>query len=71
MTETRKTELRCPICKKEVQSGNADFPFCGERCRTIDLGNWASGAYAGPSVVPDIEDQIPGSTLTNQRDEDS
>jgi hypothetical protein len=35
----------CPICKKEVAVGSADFPFCSERCRLIDLGNWASGKY--------------------------
>ena len=24
---------------------NPEFPFCSERCRIIDLGNWASGKY--------------------------
>ena len=24
---------------------SASFPFCSERCKTIDLGNWASGRY--------------------------
>ena len=37
--------IRCPICKKEVAVGSADFPFCSERCRLTDLGNWASGKY--------------------------
>ena len=41
----RKLKLKCPICKKPVTSQDADFPFCGERCRLIDLGKWASGAY--------------------------
>jgi endogenous inhibitor of DNA gyrase (YacG/DUF329 family) len=22
------------------------FPFCSERCRLIDLGNWLGGRYA-------------------------
>jgi endogenous inhibitor of DNA gyrase (YacG/DUF329 family) len=22
-----------------------DFPFCSERCRLLDLGNWASEKY--------------------------
>jgi len=36
----------CPICKqKEVAIGDADFPFCSERCRLLDLGNWASEKY--------------------------
>jgi endogenous inhibitor of DNA gyrase (YacG/DUF329 family) len=38
--------MKCPICKKkEVQLGDPDFPFCSERCRVIDLGNWASEKY--------------------------
>ena len=36
---------KCPICKKEVTGDEASFPFCSERCKLIDLGNWASGEY--------------------------
>ena len=35
----------CPICRKEIMRENPEFPFCSERCRLIDLGNWASGKY--------------------------
>jgi len=37
--------MKCPICKKEVNKGDPDFPFCSERCRLFDLGNWASEKY--------------------------
>jgi uncharacterized protein len=38
--------MMCPICKKkEVALGDPEFPFCSERCRIIDLGNWASEKY--------------------------
>ena len=37
--------MNCPICRKEVKKENPEFPFCSERCRIIDLGNWASGKY--------------------------
>ncbi len=37
--------LRCPICKREVELDNPDMPFCSERCRIVDLGNWASEKY--------------------------
>jgi len=40
--------LKCPICKKPVELGTPDFPFCSERCRLIDLGNWAAEKYAIP-----------------------
>ncbi len=37
--------MKCPICKKDVREDGAEFPFCSERCRVIDLGNWASEKY--------------------------
>lgn len=37
---------KCPICKTQTDSAaHADFPFCSERCRLRDLGNWASEKY--------------------------
>jgi len=36
----------CPICNKPTDSEtHADFPFCSERCRLLDLGNWALERY--------------------------
>jgi len=55
-------KLRFPICKKIVKSGDADFPFCSDRCRIIDLGKWASGAYVIPSPITDADEQIREST---------
>ncbi|HOL73246.1 MAG TPA: DNA gyrase inhibitor YacG [Bryobacteraceae bacterium] len=37
--------MKCPICKKEVAPGGPYVPFCSDRCRLIDLGNWASEKY--------------------------
>lgn len=54
--------IKCPTCQKEI-TWSKDYPFrpfCCERCRLIDLGSWADGSYAIPSVEPpedeDIED---------------
>jgi uncharacterized protein len=58
MPRKRAVKLRCPICKKAVTGTAADFPFCSERCRTIDLGKWASGGYVISSPVPDADDSI-------------
>jgi endogenous inhibitor of DNA gyrase (YacG/DUF329 family) len=57
--------MRCPICRKEVQSDDPFVPFCSDRCRIIDLGNWASGKYVistpiDPRDLPDIPDQEDG-----------
>ncbi len=37
--------MKCPICKKETTLENEFYPFCSERCKIIDLGNWASEKY--------------------------
>jgi hypothetical protein len=58
MKRSKRLSLMCPICKKAVKNGNADFPFCSERCRLIDLGKWASGAYVISSPVQDNEEGV-------------
>ena len=48
----------CPICRKPVDSQtDADFPFCSERCRLLDLGNWASEKYK--ITEPVMDESIP------------
>ena len=37
--------VACPICKKEVPIDDPNMPFCSDRCRLLDLGNWASEKY--------------------------
>ena len=37
--------MRCPICKKEVAFDDPNMPFCSDRCRLLDLGNWAAEKY--------------------------
>lgn len=50
MTTTDNRILACPQCRKRTTwQGNPSRPFCSERCRLIDLANWASGSYAIPS----------------------
>ncbi len=58
MPRKRSIKLRCPICKKPVKNTDADFPFCSDRCRLIDLGKWASGAYVISSPVTDTEEAV-------------
>lgn len=58
MPRKGSVKLHCPICKKAVKNGSAEFPFCSERCRTIDLGKWASGAYVISSPVKDADEAI-------------
>jgi endogenous inhibitor of DNA gyrase (YacG/DUF329 family) len=40
--------VNCPTCQKEIEWGeqSPQRPFCSERCKLIDLGEWASGGHA-------------------------
>lgn len=37
--------MRCPICRKPVDAQSEFSPFCSERCKLIDLGDWAAERY--------------------------
>jgi uncharacterized protein len=51
-------QRRCPICKTPTDSvANPDFPFCSERCRLLDLGNWAAEKYVVSEPVFDEDDE--------------
>jgi uncharacterized protein len=41
-----------------VQLGDPEAPFCSERCRIIDLGNWASEKYV--ISTPVRPEELPG-----------
>jgi hypothetical protein len=42
----KTNDLKCCRCKKVISwEGNPFKPFCSERCKTIDLGAWATGEY--------------------------
>ena len=58
MPKKRDMSLRCPTCRKIVLKSEAEFPFCSERCRLIDLGKWASGGYVISTPVNDPETDL-------------
>jgi uncharacterized protein len=51
--------VKCPNCKRPVtwSAENIFKPFCCERCKLIDLGEWANEEKA-----------IPGDPLTTEID---
>jgi len=56
-----KSKIKCPQCRKETTwTNNPDRPFCSERCRMLDLGQWADEEYriAGRSQDTLSEDNI-------------
>jgi endogenous inhibitor of DNA gyrase (YacG/DUF329 family) len=52
--------MRCPICGKPVTLETPEMPFCSERCRLLDLGNWASEKYV-----------IPGGAVNQEEDDNA
>ena len=40
---------KCPTCNRQVEWQDNPFrPFCSERCKLLDLGNWVSDEYRVP-----------------------
>jgi len=55
--------VSCPRCGVQVKwsAENHFRPFCSERCKLIDLGDWAMERYRGPveenSNAPDDQER--------------
>ena len=49
-------KLNCPTCKKVIYwTEEYPFrPFCSDRCRLIDLGEWASEGHRIPGEEVDL-----------------
>ncbi|HWO99374.1 MAG TPA: DNA gyrase inhibitor YacG [Methylococcus sp.] len=60
--------VRCPRCGKPVPWVETQKlrPFCSERCRLIDLGDWITGKHAIPGES--AEDENPLGSDTGEAD---
>lgn len=63
MDNKRTKTVNCPTCQKPVQwlETNLHRPFCSERCKLIDFGEWATEKkrLPGATVFPDGEEELP------------
>jgi uncharacterized protein len=61
------TTVNCPTCGKPVEWTEAARwrPFCSERCRLIDLGEWISESHRIPGEPVDPS----GAETTPPRDD--
>ena len=51
MTESRHTNTKCPTCGRSfIIDETKAPPFCGERCRLIDLGRWLDEEISMPQA---------------------
>ena len=57
-----KKPFPCPNCKKATSLGtdNEWRPFCSERCRMIDLGDWINESNKIAEEQTDFFDMDPG-----------
>ena len=54
--------VKCPTCEQNVQwvTEQQYKPFCSERCKLIDLGDWASEKHAiagEPAFLPEEDSE--------------
>lgn len=53
----KKLEVTCPTCKKKFNYYGSEFrPFCSEKCRLIDLGQWLTESYSVPAEKISLEE---------------
>jgi endogenous inhibitor of DNA gyrase (YacG/DUF329 family) len=39
----------CPTCRKKIEWSTSEYrPFCSEKCKLLDLGEWIEGNYSLP-----------------------
>lgn len=52
----------CPQCNRRTRldDSNSWRPFCSQRCKLIDLGDWLSGRYAIPAEEESSVDEDDG-----------
>ena len=45
----------CPQCRQpaSLDPANRFRPFCSERCKLLDLGEWFAGRYSIPTAQDD------------------
>jgi len=62
-------KVKCPKCGNETRLEDNPFrPFCSERCKLIDLGNWLDGVYSVPTSPEEAADETrePGKTSEDE-----
>ena len=64
-----KVVKQCLICGKAVNPNWKSYPFCSDRCRTIDLGNWSSGKYLTHSPLTEADEQLDSAQRSNRDEE--
>jgi endogenous inhibitor of DNA gyrase (YacG/DUF329 family) len=63
----KNLDVDCPNCKKKFNYYSSAFrPFCSEKCRLIDLGQWLNESYTVPVQKLTEEELMQLETLENE-----
>lgn len=56
--------IKCPQCDDtfDIERASNNKPFCGERCKLIDLGAWADDSYSIATEDSPMSEQTSDST---------
>lgn len=58
MKTKKELIVKCPNCEKEYNYYDSSVrPFCSERCKMVDLGQWFNEEYTVPSSEPYFGDE--------------
>ncbi|MFM6929849.1 MAG: DNA gyrase inhibitor YacG [Bdellovibrio sp.] len=68
--KTQSKMVKCPQCGRLTlySEENSFRPFCSERCKLIDLGEWASGGYSIPVSPESSSDSLSIDDLYDEDD---
>ena len=45
----------CRVCGKSVETTEATFPSCCDRCRLVDLGAWFNESYRTSRRIDEVD----------------
>ena len=67
----KKIQVSCPTCKKKFEYYSSEYrPFCSEKCRLIDLGQWLTESYTVPVQKLSEEEALTLEHLVREKNSD-
>lgn len=49
-------QKQCRSCGKPVDSSAPTYPFCSDRCRLVDLGEWFNESYRMTRRLDEVDE---------------
>ena len=67
----KKIDVKCPNCGKKFSYFESGFrPFCSERCKMVDLGQWLTESYTVPVSKLTEDEARTLEQLTHEKNDD-